>query len=70
MPPARPPRGGHARHRARRVRSTHTSDAAVGGAARASRLRERATADTIRGDRSVALRCWPERHRRLAVAAL
>jgi hypothetical protein len=49
MPPARPPRGGHARHRARRVRSTHTSDAAVGGAARASRLRERATADTIRG---------------------
>ena len=70
MPPARPPRGGRAGYRARRVGSTHASDARSGGAARAGRLRERATAVTARGGRSVALRSWPERHRRLAAAAL
>ena len=70
MPPARRPRGVRAGYRVRRVGSTHASDAASGGAARAGRLCERTTADTARRGRSVALCCWPERHRRLAAAAL
>ena len=44
MPPTTRPRAGRGGHRPRRVRSTHASDAAVGGAARAGLLRERVAA--------------------------
>ena len=70
MPHARRRSGGRGGRRARGVRSTQASDAAVGSAARIGHLRERATAGTARSGRPEAHRGWPERHRRLAAAAL
>ena len=70
MSPARRRSDGRGGRRARGVRSTQASDAAVGSAASAGRLRERSTAGTAHSGRRVAHRDRPERHRRLAAAAL
>ena len=70
MSPARQPRAGRTGHRSRRVRSTRAFDAAVGGAARAGRLRERVSASWALSDHAAALRGRWERRRRHAAAAL